>query len=61
MQAGGHGFESRQLHILQPHVLAALARVEALGGGALRDFVEPGGNVAVVADPDGDEFCLVRG
>ncbi|MDD9995630.1 MAG: VOC family protein [Dehalococcoidia bacterium] len=44
-----------------PDVLAALARVEALGGGALRDFVEPGGNVAVVADPDGDEFCLVRG
>ena len=44
-----------------PDVLAALARVEALGGRALRDFVEPGGNLAVVADPDGNEFCLLRG
>ena len=44
-----------------PDVLAALARVEALGGRALRDFVEPEGNLAVVADPDGNEFCLLRG
>ena len=44
-----------------PDVLAALARVEALGGKALRDFAEPGEELAVVADPDGNEFCLVRG
>ena len=44
-----------------PDVLAALARVEALGGRALRDFVEPGENLAVVADPDGNEFCLMKG
>ena len=40
-------------------VAAALARVEALGGRALRDFVEPGEELAVVADPDGNEFCLI--
>ncbi len=44
-----------------PDVPAALARVEALGGGALRDFVEPGEDLAVVADPDGNEFCILRG
>ena len=44
-----------------PDVLAALARVEALGGRAVRDFVDPGESLAVVADPDGNEFCLMRG
>ena len=43
-----------------PDVLAALERVEALGGRALRDFVEPKDNLAVVADPDGNEFCLIK-
>ena len=43
------------------NVPAALATVEALGGRALRDFVEPGENLAVVADPDGNEFCLITG
>ena len=43
------------------NVTAALERVEALGGRALRDFVEPGENLAVVADPDGNEFCLITG
>ncbi len=42
-------------------VPVALARVAALGGRAIRDFVEPGDDLAVVADPDGNEFCLVRG
>ena len=42
-------------------VLAALARVEALGGRALRDFVEPTEKLAVVMDPDGNEFCLIKG
>ena len=44
-----------------PNVLAALARVEALGGRALRDFIEPSENLAVVADPDDNEFCLLKG
>ena len=44
-----------------PDVMAALARVEAIGGRALTDFVEPGENLAVVADPDGNEFCLIKG
>ena len=44
-----------------PAPLAALARVEALGGRAIRDFVEPSENLAVVADPDGNEFCLIPG
>ena len=44
-----------------PDVPAALARVESLGGRALRDFAEPGDDLAVVADPDGNEFCLLRG
>ncbi|MCY4581183.1 MAG: VOC family protein [Chloroflexi bacterium] len=43
-----------------PDVLAALAKVEALGGTAVRDFVEPGADLAVIADPDGNEFCLLR-
>ena len=43
-----------------PDVPAALERVEALGGRALRDFAEPGENLAVVADPDGNEFCLIK-
>ena len=44
-----------------PDVMAALARVESIGGRALTDFVEPGENLAVVADPDGNEFCLISG
>ena len=44
-----------------PDVLAALTRVEALGGRAVREFVEPDDNLAVVADPDGNEFCLITG
>lgn len=49
------------IDVTTPDVAAALARVEALGGRALRDFVEPGENLAVVADPDGNEFCLIKG
>lgn len=42
-------------------VMAALARVEALGGRGVTDYVEPGEDLAVVADPDGNEFCLITG
>ena len=42
-------------------VAAAMARVEAIGGTVLRDFIEPSEGLAVVADPDGNEFCLITG
>ena len=42
-------------------VQAARARIEALGGRTLADFVEPSESFAVVADPDGNEFCLMKG
>lgn len=42
-------------------VPAAMARVKVLGGRTLRDFIEPNENLAVVADPDGNEFCLITG
>ena len=44
-----------------PDVMAALAKVEAIGGTALADHVEPSEEFAVVADPDGNEFCLISG
>ena len=43
-----------------PDVLAAVPKVEALGGRVLRDYGEPNAVSAVVADPDGNEFCLMR-
>lgn len=48
------------LDVTVPDVAAAMERVEAIGGRVLRDFIEPGEGLAVVADPDGNEFCLVR-
>jgi predicted enzyme related to lactoylglutathione lyase len=38
---------------------AALARIEELGGSRLREVVEPEYSLWVVADPDGNEFCLI--
>lgn len=38
---------------------AALDRVEELGGSRLRQVVEPEYSLWVVADPDGNEFCLI--
>ena len=49
------------IDVTVPNVPAALAKVEALGGRALRDFAEPGEDLAVVADLDGNEFCLITG
>ena len=43
-----------------PDVMAAMERVEAIGGRVLRDFIEPDEGLAVVADPDGNEFCLIK-
>ena len=49
------------IDITVPNALEAMAKVEALGGRALTDFIEPSENLAVVADPDGNEFCLITG
>ncbi len=38
---------------------AALTRVEELGGRRLREVIEPEYSLWVVADPDGNEFCLI--
>jgi len=38
---------------------AASARVEALGGMKLQEIEESGARWIVMADPDGNEFCLV--
>lgn len=40
---------------------AALARVEALGGKSLGSFQEHGERWTVIADPDGNELCLLQG
>ena len=37
----------------------AIAQVEDLGGSWLRTVEEPGDYFAVMADPEGNEFCLV--
>ena len=39
---------------------AALNQVEALGGRKLEVVVDPTERFIVVADPDGNEFCLVE-
>ena len=39
---------------------AAVSRVQELGGNKLRQLNEYGIKWAVMADPDGNEFCLVQ-
>ena len=39
---------------------AAVARVKELGGNKLKELHEYGIKWAVMADPDGNEFCLVQ-
>ena len=42
-------------------IKAAVPRVQALGGRLLEDeFGEPTDDLAVFADPDGNEFCLMN-
>jgi predicted enzyme related to lactoylglutathione lyase len=43
-----------------PDLAAAVSRVHALGGNKLRELNEYGIKWAVMADPDGNEFCLVQ-
>ncbi|MFD5466062.1 VOC family protein [Kitasatospora sp. NPDC127059] len=37
---------------------ATVARLESLGATALREVAEPGGAWTVMADPEGNEFCV---
>jgi predicted enzyme related to lactoylglutathione lyase len=43
-----------------PDLDAAVSRVHELGGNKLRELHEYGIKWAVMADPDGNEFCLVQ-
>ena len=43
-----------------PDLDAAVRRVQELGGKKLRELNEYGIKWAVMADPDGNEFCLVQ-
>ena len=43
-----------------PDLDAAVSRVQELGGSKLRELNEYGIKWAVMADPDGNEFCLVQ-
>ena len=43
-----------------PDLDAAVNRVQNLGGHKLRQLSEYGIDWAVMADPDGNEFCLVK-
>ena len=54
--------EKNRVHIdLDVHDLdAAVSRVQELGGNKLRQLNEYGIEWVVMADPDGNEFCLVK-
>jgi predicted enzyme related to lactoylglutathione lyase len=39
---------------------ALLSRIESLGGARLADVEDPAYSLAVMADPDGNEFCVSR-
>ena len=43
-----------------PDLDAAVSRVQGLGGHKLRQLNEYGFEWVVMADPDGNEFCLVK-
>ena len=43
-----------------PDLDAAVSRVQDLGGHKLKQFSEYGIEWVVMADPDGNEFCLVK-
>ena len=43
-----------------PDLDVAVGRVQDLGGSKLRELNEYGIKWAVMADPDGNEFCLVQ-
>ena len=44
-----------------PAVLGAVAQVIAAGGRQLRESADPDDRFMVMADPEGNEFCLVLG
>ena len=43
-----------------PDLDGAVSRVQALGGNKLRELNEYGIKWAVMADPNGNQFCLVK-
>ena len=47
------------LDIDVPDLGNAVKRVEALGGHKVREVCGPFGRFAVMADPDGNEFCFI--
>ena len=53
------GKNRAHLDIRVDNLEAALAKVEDLGGSRLRHVIEPEYSLWVVADPDGNEFCLI--
>jgi predicted enzyme related to lactoylglutathione lyase len=57
---GKQGKNRVHIDIRVKDVEAALNQVEALGGGKVRVVVDPTERFIVVADPDGNEFCLVE-
>ena len=57
---GKQGKNRVHIDIRVKDVDAALNQVEALGGGKVRVVVDPTERFIVVADPDGNEFCLVE-
>ncbi|MGV9321511.1 VOC family protein [Streptomyces sp. NPDC003660] len=60
--AEGKGVDKNRLH-LDVHAGAErrkdeVARLTALGATVLREVSEPGGSWTVMADPEGNEFCV---
>ena len=54
--------ENNRVHIDLdvPDLNAAVSRVQGLGGDKLRQLNGYGNEWVVMADPDGNEFCLVK-
>lgn len=46
------------VHAGQGHRAREVARLEELGASVLRHVKEPGGEWVVMADPEGNEFCV---
>ncbi len=48
------------LDVSSPDPQALIERVEALGGSRISDVEDPAYSLTVMADPDGNEFCVTR-
>ena len=49
------------LDVMVKDMEGSLARVEEMGGRKLAYFLEDGEGWTVIADPDGNELCLLQG